>query len=447
MLLRLQPSFSLFFRRIPIFQNRIFASSTAPRSDEECESDRTTDKTQNENTPQEDEASIVSMIGPYVSSKQIAFHTGQFDSEHIKKKNKQAFLDVIEAYKIQFPNRRGHVEFIRAALRRMKDFGVERDSESYKKLLSVFPVGPYRHQSMLQVSVRFWPKQNETASTIVSAMESNGIPPDLEVVHMLREIFGPWAHPVRRFARFLYWVPKFMNKNPYPIPWELPNDERTLAKLALQRMTSTVDLETKLVDIHSATDSSPNVEHPGAEHSWLIYTHTPKQTKLASNLPSDKPIYIEGPYGVYLRKKQLQYYVLKADPSPEYWQKKKDLEKFNTDDVSDLRSPFQPGASLYIPPSAHELDDGFILSLCIIGKPFTSLINCWLHHLRRNFMPDLNRIAVVDKTKLTEEKQIDRFYSSHLLSTPEFTIPHDTKRLAQEPRPWWYRDKTDDEDE
>ncbi|CAF4711076.1 unnamed protein product, partial [Rotaria magnacalcarata] len=73
------------------------------------------------------------------------------------------------------------------------------------------------------------------------------------------------------------------------------NDERTLAKLALQRMTSTVDLETKLVDIHSATDSSPNVEHPGAEHSWLIYTHTPKQTKLASNLPGDKPIYIEGP--------------------------------------------------------------------------------------------------------------------------------------------------------
>ncbi|CAF5180835.1 unnamed protein product, partial [Rotaria magnacalcarata] len=71
MLLRLQPSFSLFFRRIPIFQNRIFASSTAPQSDEEWEQDKTTDKTQNENTPQEDEASIASMIGPYVSSKQI----------------------------------------------------------------------------------------------------------------------------------------------------------------------------------------------------------------------------------------------------------------------------------------------------------------------------------------------------------------------------------------
>ena len=239
---------------------------------------------------------------------------------------------MIEAYKIQFPNRRGHVEFIRAALRRMKDFGVERDSESYKKLLTVFPVGPYRHQSMLQVSVRFWPKQNETASAIVAAMEAQGIPPDLEVVHMLREIFGPWAHPVRRFARFLYWAPKFMNKNPYPVPWELPQDDRALARLALERMTSTVDMETKLVDIHSATDGSPDVEQPVEEHSWLMYTHAPRQVKLASKLPADRPIYIEGPFAVYLRKKQMQYYVLKADPSPEYYQRKKDLENFNTDD-------------------------------------------------------------------------------------------------------------------
>ncbi|CAF3354136.1 unnamed protein product [Rotaria sp. Silwood2] len=445
MLYRVQPLCSLFLRRIPIYQTRIYASSTATRSDDDWEQDQTKDKNENEtHDDDDDEANIASMIGPYISSKQIAFHTGQFDSEQIKKKNKQAFLDVIEAYKIQFPNRRGHVEFIRAALKRMKDFGVERDSESYKKLLSVFPVGPYRHQSMLQVSVRFWPKQNETASAIISAMESQGIPPDLEVVHMLREIFGPWAHPVRRFSRFLYWAPKFINKNPYPIPWELPNDERILAKLALQRMTSTVDMETKLIDIHSATDNPSDIEHPAEEHSWLIYTYTPKQIKLASNLSIDRPIYIEGPYGVYLRKKQLQYFMMVT------------LKKIIFDHyflfvffliVSDLRSPFQPGSSLYIPPSVHELDDGIILSLCIIGKPFTSLINCWLYHLRRHYMSNLNRIAVVDKTKLTQEKQIDRFYTSHQLGTPEFTIPHDAKRLAEEPRPWWFRDKINDEDE
>lgn len=62
-------------------------------------------------------------------------------------------------------------------------------------------------------------------------------------------------------------------------------------------------------------------------------------------------------------------------------------------------------------------------------------------------MYSLNRISVVDRTKLTEEKQIDQFYTSNISGTPEFTIHHDTKRLAEEPRPWWFRDKTDDEDE
>jgi hypothetical protein len=107
----------------------------------------------------------------------------------------------------------------------------------------------------------------------------------------------------------------------------------------------------------------------------------------------------------------------------------------------------QPGATLYIPPSVHEMDDGVILSLCIIGKSFPSLLNCWLYHLRRHHMPSLNRIAVVDRTKLSQEKPVDRFYTSHILSTPEFVIHHDTKRLAEEPRPWWYRDKKDDEDD
>jgi hypothetical protein len=86
MLFRIQPLFSLFLRRIPAFQSRINASSTPRRADDDNLDD-------NENNKQEEEeASVASMIGPYVSSKQIAFHTGQFDSEQIQKKNKQASL-------------------------------------------------------------------------------------------------------------------------------------------------------------------------------------------------------------------------------------------------------------------------------------------------------------------------------------------------------------------
>lgn len=115
--------------------------------------------------------------------------------------------------------------------------------------------------------------------------------------------------------------------------------------------------------------------------------------------------------------------------------------------VSKLRSPFQPGATLYIPPSVHELDDGVILSLCIIGKPFSSLINCWLYHLGHHHMPSIQKLSVVDGTKLSAEKQVNRFYSSHLAQTPEFVIHHDTKRLAEQPHPWWFREKTSDEED
>ncbi len=103
MLFRVQSSLTLFLRRIPILQNRIYASTTtAPDSDEDWEED----KKPKDN--HEDDANIASMIGPYVSSKQIAFHTGQFDSEHIQKKNKQAFL---VCYYLIYKNKNIHYLF------------------------------------------------------------------------------------------------------------------------------------------------------------------------------------------------------------------------------------------------------------------------------------------------------------------------------------------------
>ena len=60
-------------------------------------------------------------------------------------------------------------------------------------------------------------------------------------------------------------------------------------------------------------------------------------------------------------------------------------------------------------------------------------------------MSSLNQIAVVNRTKLTETKLTDRFYTSNLLTEPEFVIHHDTKRLAEQPTPWWYRKETKDD--
>ena len=42
----------------------------------------------------------------------------------------------------------------------------------------------------------------------------------------------------------MYWMPKFKYANPYRVPYELPDDQIELSKLALKRMA--VDLENEI---------------------------------------------------------------------------------------------------------------------------------------------------------------------------------------------------------
>ena len=64
--------------------------------------------------------------------------------------------------------------------------------------------------------------------------------------YQLQEIFGIKAHAFRKYQRMMYWLPKFKNANPYPVPHILPEDPRELARMALKRMA--VDLENKILD-------------------------------------------------------------------------------------------------------------------------------------------------------------------------------------------------------
>lgn len=63
-----------------------------------------------------------------------------------------------------------------------------------------------------------------------------GVIPDHEFGSILKKIFGPDAHAFRKYRRMMYWLPKFKNANPYPVPKVLPEDPCLLAALALKRM-------------------------------------------------------------------------------------------------------------------------------------------------------------------------------------------------------------------
>lgn len=92
----------------------------------------------------------------------------------IPKKNKSSYLEAIKMYgdKTDF-RRRGHVEFIYAALTRMKEFGVQKDLEVYKALVDVLPKGKFIPQNIFQAEFMHYPKQQQCVVDLLEQMEDN----------------------------------------------------------------------------------------------------------------------------------------------------------------------------------------------------------------------------------------------------------------------------------
>lgn len=72
-----------------------------------------------------------------------------------------------------------------------------------------------------------------------------GVIPDTETEDILLNVFGRRGIPLRKYWRMMYWMPKFKNLSPWPLPTELPQDTLELALLAIKRICS-VDPDTKV---------------------------------------------------------------------------------------------------------------------------------------------------------------------------------------------------------
>jgi len=62
--------------------------------------------------------------------------------------------------------------------------------------------------------------------------------PDRKVEEALLIIFGSQSFPMRKMRRMLYWMPKFKNLSPWPLPDPLPASSMELAMLAIKRIMS-----------------------------------------------------------------------------------------------------------------------------------------------------------------------------------------------------------------
>lgn len=168
------------------------------------------------------------------------------------------FSLAVDQFLVREKYRRGHVGFIRLALQRMDEFGLENDLATYNKLLEVFPKGKFIPRRMLDA---LWPRslpQMELALELLTKMEDNGVNPSLETYHIVKAVFGGMSFPLQKCVRIMYLFDKYENADPYKIEGELPSNPVELARLSLKRIAGNDGHITE----HKVSYSSPCTTPP-----------------------------------------------------------------------------------------------------------------------------------------------------------------------------------------
>lgn len=230
--------------------------------------------------------------------------------EAIDDKNKNTYLQMVYIFQDRDIRRRNHVEFIYAALRNMESFGVHTDIDVYKALINVMPKEKYIPRNMFQAEFMHYPKQQQCIIDLLEQMEDNGVMPDYEMEDLLVNTFGRRGHPVLKYWRMMYWMPKFKNASPWLLPNPVPNDSLELAMLAVERMC-TVDLLSKIV-VYRTSDVDSSIDD-----TWIVSGMSSEQSKLLAGHNVKNPLHIEGPSLIWLRNRSVHYFTLRGDtPTP-----------------------------------------------------------------------------------------------------------------------------------
>ena len=102
--------------------------------------------------------------------------------------------------------------------------------------MEVFPKGKMIPENRLQADFFHYPKQQQCATSLLQKMEKNKVIPDEEMGDIILNVFGKYATPYKRYCRMMYWLPKFKNLCPWPLPEEMPQDGLELGKLAVRQV-------------------------------------------------------------------------------------------------------------------------------------------------------------------------------------------------------------------
>ncbi|XP_054762818.2 evolutionarily conserved signaling intermediate in Toll pathway, mitochondrial-like [Lytechinus pictus] len=288
--------------------------------------------------------------------------------------NKGAFKDVVTTFTELDKRRRGHIQFIETALRYMKAFGVEKDVDAYNKLLDVFPKGKYVAKNAYQSMFNHYPEQQVCGIKVLQQMEDNGVLPNNDTKEILISVFGRKAHPIKKYQRLMYWFPKFRNINPFPLPQEMPSDPIKLSEIGLKRIS---EYEAEFTVYSFDRSSETSVICQGEDYSdlqgqdYIASVQSPDQKEDLAQHQIFRPLYVEGPYTLWLKTTRQPYYVLRTDPM-------------------ELQDPIMYDRG-QLPPAPRE---GNVYAMCMTSDGNRAVLSEWINRLQDE-NPHLARLTVI----------------------------------------------------
>ncbi|CAK6968631.1 evolutionarily conserved signaling intermediate in Toll pathway%2C mitochondrial [Scomber scombrus] len=314
-------------------------------------------------------------------NKSLVTHDDLFEKVAKDDKTKATFNKAVDVFIKGDIRRRGHVEFIYAALKKMPEFGVERDLVVYNKLLDVFPKEVFVPRNFIQTMFNHYPRQQECGVQILEQMENYGIMPNMETKVLLVQIFGVKGHPMRKFQRIMYWFPKFKHINPFPVPQHLPEDPVDLARLSLTRIANDLDANVTVYQM-PCTDITESGEEITLPH--IVGSQSPSQMELLAKHNPSRPVFVEGPFPLWLRKTCVHYYILRADPAPPEEQVEEPYDPERCFDYPlqldlDLDRDLGDTESFDV----EDLDEGPVFAMCMTSQGDQTVLNQWISGLQQ----------------------------------------------------------------
>ncbi|KAM6216778.1 evolutionarily conserved signaling intermediate in Toll pathway, mitochondrial [Rhynchocyon petersi] len=324
--------------------------------------------------------------------KAVAPHEELFGQAPGGEQDKASFVRAVQNFGQHNVRKRGHVDFIYLALSKMRQYGVERDLAVYNMLLDVFPKEVFRPRNIFQRIFVHYPRQQECGIAVLEQMENHGVMPNKETEFLLIQIFGRKSYPMLKFLRMRLWLPRFKNINPFPVPRDLPQDPVELARLGLRHIEPDLSAKVSIYQVPLPRDST-EASDPIQPH--IVGIQSPEQQAALARHNPARPIFVEGPFSLWLRNKCVYYHILRADLLPPEEREAEEIpEEWNLYYPMQLDLDYGRSGWDDYEFDIDEVEEGPVFAMCMAGAHDQATLAKWIQGLQET-NPTLAQIPVV----------------------------------------------------